>query len=101
MKYYSEITKQFYDDADSCTTAEETAKATIEKQEAEKKALAEQKAARAKEVTEAYKAAREAQKTYDTLRNEFVKDYGYFHMSFTDPNEKSPFSFFEDVFRIY
>lgn len=100
MKYYSEITKQFYDDADACATAEDAAKTAIEKQEAEKKALAEEKAARAKEVTEAYKAVREAQKAYDELRNKFVRDYGYFHMSFTDPNEKSPFSFFEDVFRI-
>lgn len=99
MKYYSEITKQFYDNADACTLAEKLATEKIAKQEAEKKALAEAKATRAKEVTDAYKAVREAQKNYDELRNKFVQDYGYFHMSFTDPDEKTPFSFFEDIFR--
>ena len=99
MKFYSEITKQFYDSADICALEEKSAKEKIEKQEAEKKALTEVKAARAKEVTEAYKAVREAQKNYDKLRNKFVQDYGYFHMSFTDPDEKTPFSFFEDIFR--
>ena len=99
MKFYSEITKQFYDSADTCASEEKSAKEKIEKQEAEKKALTEAKATRAKEVTEAYKAVREAQKHYDELRNKFVQDYGYFHMSFTDPDEKTPFSFFEDIFR--
>ena len=99
MKYYSEITKQFYDNADACTLAEKLEKEKIAEQEAEKKALTEAKATRAKEVTEAYKAVREAQKNYDELRNKFVQDYGYFHMSFTDPDEKTPFSFFEDIFR--
>lgn len=99
MKYYSEITKQFYDNVEACALAEKLEKGKIAKQEAEKKVLAEKKAERAKEVTEAYKAVREAQKNYDELRNKFVQDYGYFHMSFTDPDEKTPFSFLEDIFR--
>lgn len=42
----------------------------------------------AAEVTEAYKAIEAAQKHYIELRNAFVKDYGYFHATFTNEEEQ-------------
>lgn len=100
MKFYSEITKQFYDDADACATAEDKAKAEIKARETKKKKLAETKKARAKEVSDAYQKIREAQKEFDKLKSDFIKDYGYFHFSYTDPDETSVFSIFEDLFKI-
>lgn len=49
---------------------------------------------RAEEVNAAYKAIKEAEKHYCELRDQFVKDYGSFHMTFTDTG-----SFFFDPFR--
>lgn len=98
MKFYSELTKKFYDTADDCAKADEIFQKQLDEAEAKKKELAEQKAARAKEVTDAFKAMREAQKKYDELRNCFVRDFGYFHMSFSDPDQTTPRSIFEDFF---
>lgn len=97
MKFYGDLTKKLYNTAEECEKAEATFKAQIEEAEAKKKELAEAKAARAKEVTDAYQAVREAQKNYETLRGQFVRDYGSFHMTFRDPSEH--FSFIEDLFR--
>lgn len=99
MKIYSEITKKFYDDVKSCEEAEANLKAEQEKKLAEQKKLSEEKSARAKEVSDAYKEVRDAQKKYETLKNQFIKDYGYFHMSYYDPEAKNTFSIFEDLFR--
>ncbi len=76
MKYYSELTKKIYDSENELLEAE--------------KALTESKdkrAARAKEVEEALKVAREAQKKANDLLSAFVKDYGSFKttMKGTDP----------------
>ncbi|MBO7732410.1 MAG: hypothetical protein J6S67_07650 [Methanobrevibacter sp.] len=88
MLYYSEKSKKFYKTEEELKEAEEAfdaERAEIDKRAAEKKS-------RAQEVEKAYKHAeevrktaaemiREADKEYYTLRNEFVKDYGSFHMS--------------------
>lgn len=80
MKYYSELTKKIYDSENELLEAE--------------KALTESKdkrAARAKEVEEALKVAREAQKKANDLLSAFVKDYGSFKTTVKDAN-----SFFWD-----
>ena len=41
----------------------------------------------------------EAQKTYCKLRNEFVREYGSYHMTFSIGSDDFR-GFFEDVFRI-
>ena len=57
MKFYSEITKSFYDSVESCEEAEkEYNKALDEKKEKEKTLKAERKA-RAEELSDAYKTA--------------------------------------------
>ena len=52
--------------------------------EAKKKALADERANRAKEVEDLYKLAVEAKQNYDAKLREFLKDYGSFHLTFRD-----------------
>lgn len=96
MRYYGELTKKLYDSVEACEKAETEFKKQIDEAEAKKKKLAETKAARAKEITEAYQEIRKAQKVYEDLRNQYIRDYGAFHFSFRDPEER--FSFFNDFF---
>lgn len=99
MKILSEKTKKFYDTVEQCVAAEAEWDAEQAKIEAEKKALAEARKDRAKEVEDAYRAAREAEKNFIKLRNAFVKDYGSFHMTIRD--QDTPPSFVDDVLRLF
>ena len=87
MKFYSEKLKKLFDSDEACLKAEEEHDKAQAEAEAKKKALAEERATRAKEVEEAYKVAVEAKRKYDKALNDFVKDYGSFHATFrtTDP----------------
>lgn len=98
MKFYGDLTKKLYNTMEDCEKAEKKFKAKLDEAEAKKKELADAKAARAKEVTEAYKRVREAQKEYEKLRGAFIQDYGFFHLTYTDKDERTPFSIFEDFF---
>ena len=81
MKYYSEVTKKMYDTEDALKTAE----AAEAKKKAEADLKSQQRASRAKEVEDAFKAAQAAFDKYTELRNKFVEDYGSYHMSYTKP----------------
>jgi SMC interacting uncharacterized protein involved in chromosome segregation len=92
MKYFSEKTKKFYPSESECVAAEAEFDAKMAKIAEEKKKLAEARKERAKEVEDAYKemqvlikAAREGEKRFIELRNKFVKDYGSFHMTVSNP----------------
>ena len=90
MKYYSEITKKLYDTKDECTEAEiEATKAKADR------------ATRAKEVEEALKVAKEANKKAQTLLDAFVKDYSSFKTTIKDPDNNGVTNFwsvFEKLF---
>ena len=90
MRIVSDITGKSYTTVDECLAAEEAFVEKQKKVEAEKKALAEQRKERAAEVTKAYENAKAAEKQYYELRNAFVKDYGYYHTTYTD-SEAKPF----------
>ena len=81
MKYYSELTKTLYD------TKEDLIKAETELTKTKA-----QRADRAKEVTEALKAANVATKKANELLSAFVKDYGSFKTTIKDA-DVSPESF--------
>lgn len=101
MKYYSELTKKVYDTEDELNTAEESykkAKELAQKEKEEKVALRKEEA---NKVLDAYKESlavrkecnekiTEADNKYFELRNEFIKKYGSWHMSYsnTDGNEE-------------
>ena len=83
MRIYSELTKKDYKTVDECLAAEKEYNDKLLKQEAEKKALSEKRAERAKEVEAAYKASVDAQKKYLELRNQFIEDYHSYHMTYS------------------
>lgn len=91
MKYWSEVTKKLYDTEMDLAAAEAVAK----KADAEKEAKSKARAARAKEVEDAYRAVMEANKHYNELKDKFVEDYGSFHMTITS---KTPLQSKPDIF---
>ena len=95
MLFYSEKDKKFYKTEEDLVEAEkkyDEAQAEIEQKAAERKK-------RAKEVEDAYKKSIEARnaatemiksadKEYYRLRNQFNKDYGNFHASFSSTDDE-------------
>lgn len=82
MKYFSEKLNKLFDSADACAEAETTHDKEVAEKEAKQKALADARAARAKEVEDLYKDAVEAKKLYNEALRAFIKDYGSFHATF-------------------
>lgn len=81
MKYFSEVTKRYYDNANDCLAEE---RAELKKQEEAKAAQAKKDAARkeaAAKVDMARKTMVEAQKAYQQALQEFCKTYGAYHYS--------------------
>lgn len=94
MKYYSDETKKLYETEEALKAAE---KAVFDaKQEKEK--LKQQRSVRAKEVEDAFKAVEEAQTHAYKLLNDFTKDYGSFHMSWSNNAKKPYFPLFDILF---
>ena len=109
MKYWSEVTKSFYDTEKACIEAEFKAKEEEnrqrilrEKHEREKKEkqeqLTAQRKARAAEVEDARKAMNAAQSKYRELLEAFCKDYGYFHQTLTGEDAKGIIPTLFDIF---
>jgi hypothetical protein len=109
MKFYSDVTKQFYDTEKACLEAEfkvkekqNREKILREKAERERKekqeALAAERKARATEVEDARKAMVTAQHKYSEVLEAFCKDYGTFHQTLTDEDAKSIIPTLFDIF---
>ena len=81
MKYYSEVTKQLYDNEETCKKAE----VAVQEKEKLEKLKKEQEAANRKVAAEKVEAARkayvEAQKNYKNVLSDFCKQYGAYHTS--------------------
>ena len=99
MKYYSETLNKVFENEKDCLKAEKEHKEKVEAEEKHKKELADSRKIRAKEVEDAYKAVIDAQKHYHELKNQFVKDFGSFHMTFSTTDDFH--SLFSDLFRIF
>ena len=93
--YYSKLLNKPFDTLEELKAAEDTHRKELEKKEQ----LANEKRVRAKEVEEAYahsmqvrkeaqEMIRKADDEYYKLRTDFIKDYGSFHMTFSDNNGK-------------
>lgn len=98
MKYYSEETKKFYDNANDCLAAE---RELVEKQKKEKMAKEERAAARkiaADKVEAARKVMNEAQSNYKKELEAFCKEYGSYHYS-TSSIDDIPHLF--DIFNLF
>ena len=109
MRYWSEITKSFYDTEKACLEAEFRAKeeenrAKIKRERAEREAkekqerLAAERKARAAEVEEARKTMVVAQKKYREVLEAFVRDYKTYHLSLNGEDAKSVANSLFDIF---
>ena len=74
MKFYSDVTKKFYNSADECEKEENALQVELAAKAAKEVKLKKERKQRAEEVNEAYK-------NYMKLLNNFVKDYGSYHLS--------------------
>ena len=109
MKFYSDVTKQFYDTEKACLEAEfkekekqNREKILREKAERERKekqeALAAERKTRAQEVEDARKAMVAAQHKYSEVLEAFCKDYGTFHQTLTGEDAKGIIPTLFDIF---
>lgn len=93
MKFYSEKLNKFYETQEECLKAEDYILAQEAKELQKKKELAENRAKRAKEIEESYKALLNARKDYNKKLNDFCRDYGSYHITISD-NGKEPLQFY-------
>ena len=109
MKYWSEVTKSFYDSEKACLDAEFKAKEEqnrekIRRERAEREAkekqekLAAERKARAAEVEEARKAMVAAQKKYQEVLETFIKQFGSYHLSLNGEDAKAAAHSLFDIF---
>lgn len=111
MKYYSETTKKLYDSAEALQAAEEKEQKRVaeieaarKKEQEQKEKLASERKVRAKEVNDAFeeymKTSNELYKKYVELKENFIKDYHEYHMTFTGSDLSLPsfFDAFNDFF---
>lgn len=101
MKIYSEKTKLEYKTVEECLAAEAEYDKEQEELKAKREAAIAEKKVRATEVEEAYKAATEAGAKYYELRDKFVKDYGYYHMTYRDSANISARDLFDTIFNFF
>ena len=110
MKFYSDVTRKFYDSATACEDAERKEferqnQEKIQKEQeaaalkAKKEAEAAERKALAAKVEEARKEMVNAQNKYKDVLNEFIKRYKTYHYSTTDLNDIP--TLFELVIRIF
>lgn len=75
MKFYSELTKEFYSSSEECMAAEEELKAREEAEKRNAEEFEQKKEARRRDLEAAAKEAKDAQKRYQTLLQEYLHDY--------------------------
>ena len=95
MKFYSEKTKQLYDDTKGLMIAE----AEYEKKQREKDKMKEKRTERAKEIAKAIEEEKEARCKTQKLIADFVKDYGSFHYSTTN-KDLNPVGILQMIFEM-
>ena len=82
MRYYSDVTKRFYNTVKECEKAENQFMEEQTKKEAEALAKSNARKDAAKKVESAYEAFTAAKKEYQKQLSDFCKEYGYYHISF-------------------
>lgn len=75
MKFYSELTKEFYSTPEECIAAEEDLKMREEAEKRKAEEFEQMKEARRKNLEAAAEEARAAQERYQTLLQEYLRDY--------------------------
>lgn len=94
MKYYSEKTHKTYDTEEACLAAEKELEDAITAEKERKEKLAATRKERAQEVKDAYEDSIKAKDHFNEVLNNFVRDYGSFHMTLRNDNNR-PYSLAE------
>lgn len=81
MKYYSDLTGDFYMTQEDCEKAEKIFQERKAKEEAEAAQKSANRKAAAKKVEEAHEALLKARKEYQKELSDFCKEYGYYHLT--------------------
>ena len=81
VRYYSDLTKKFYNKAQDCEKAEKEYQLAQAKKEEELALKSEARKEAAKKVESAYNALVAAKKEYQKQLADFCKEYGYYHIS--------------------
>ena len=87
MKYYAEKLGKYYDSVEDCEAAEKEYEEKLAAKKKQKEEKSKERKLRANEVQDAFTAYKEAEKTYYKLRNAFIKDYGYYHATYSSTDE--------------
>lgn len=99
MKYYSETLKKLFESQEECEKAEQEEIEAKKKAEEEKERLVAERKARADEVEAARKAMVEAQKNYEKVMHDFLRDYHTYHYSTSNVDDMPRlFTFFDNWF---
>lgn len=98
MKYYSEVLKKTFDSEDECLKAEEDYRVKTEEAEKKKAELSNARKARAKEVSDARVEMQNAKQKYTDLLIAFIKDYGSYHMTFSNGDKTEAIDY---LFRLF
>ena len=98
MRIISDITGKEYKTVDDCLKAEEAIAVQKAAEAAKKDKLTKERKQRAEEVNEAYKEVEKAYTKYKKLVNNFVEDYGSYHM--TIHNDETLFDD-KDIFDLF
>ena len=103
MKFYSENLKKFFDTEKECLAAEEESKRKAEVEAKKKEELANARKERAKAIDEAREVMIKAEKDYNKLVREFIKDYGSYHFSYSsnDVDDDELNDLFDSLFRLF
>lgn len=99
MKYYSEELEKFFDTEEECEKAEASYFEELEAAKKQKELQKEEYNTRYATVEAAYKEFKEAEKNYRNLVNDFVKDYGEFHIY--DPSNRTMQEIMEELFHFF
>ena len=98
MKFYSEVTQKLYNSERDLAVAEAEVKAAEMKKAQAEKEKKEARAVKAKEVEKALKEANDAQAKALKLLKDFIKEYGYFHFSYTNDDVNNHMTAVDDYF---
>ena len=83
MKFYSELLKKCFDKAEDCEKAEDAELTRLEEEKNRAEKLKVEKAARADEIKQAYKAKLDAHKKWMELVQKFIDDYGAYRYTYS------------------
>lgn len=94
VKFYSDVTRKFYDSEKECADAELELKKKDEEARLKKEAEAAERKEDAKKVEDLLEAASKANKAYKDALTEFCKKWGSYHTTVSEKNIPSLFDWF-------